>query len=105
MKVCLDAHLALQIGRSIEQLFEQDDILLIFVRLLRMAGDGPGDERDFLRLVRGEADQRAEAERQQQDKPEQRGLATAHAFPAGLRHRFASFGFSFSNFGLMTTAQ
>ena len=53
VKMRLDEHLALQIGRSVEQVFEQDDIFFVFVRLLRMAGNGSGDEHDFLRMVCG----------------------------------------------------
>ena len=50
-----DAHFALQIRRGVEQMLEQDDVLFVFMRLLRMACDGPGDEEDFFRFVRGEA--------------------------------------------------
>ena len=66
MKVGLDAGFALEIGRRIEEVLQQDDVLFVFVRLFRMAGDRSGDEDDFPGLVGGKAGERGETKQQQQ---------------------------------------
>ena len=49
-----DPHPALQVRRSVEQMLEQDDALLVFVRLLRVTGNGARYENDLLGRVRRE---------------------------------------------------
>jgi hypothetical protein len=45
--------LAAEVRRSLEEVFEQDDILFVFVRLFGMAGDRSGEQDDLPGLVGG----------------------------------------------------
>ena len=74
----LDTHFALQVGRGVEQMLEQDDVFFVFVRFFRVAGDRTGDEHDFFWALGREVDERAEAERQSERNPEQEKLAATH---------------------------
>ena len=78
LEMRFDTDLALKVRRRFEQMFQQYDIFLVFVRLLRMTGDGPGDKHDFFRLVGCQTDERAKAKRQHEENPETGGCATAH---------------------------
>src|SRR5947208_11406821 len=74
----LDAHLAEQVGRGVEQMLEQDDVFFVFVRFFWVAGDRAGDEHDFFGALGREAGERAEAEQQSERNPEREKLAATH---------------------------
>ena len=66
VKVGLDARFALEVGRRVEEVLEQDDVLFVFVGLFGMTGDRSGDEDDFPGWIGGEAGERGETKQQHQ---------------------------------------
>src|SRR6266496_3193910 len=64
-----DADLARKVRRRFEQVLQQDDIFLVFVRLLGMTGDGSGDEHDLFRPLGCETDERAKAKGRHEENP------------------------------------
>src|SRR5216117_2155137 len=73
----LDANVALQVRRGVEQMLEQDDILFVFVGLFGMAGNRSGNEDYFLRFASLEADEGTKETQKEEGKPVE--LRTSHS--------------------------